>query len=879
MIGESNSSVHQKNLADDEMSLSEDEIQESTLKEGDENSFHGHILETVGEKVDEIPVELSTRFLEHFSEQLYSSPNKAFEELVSNGWDAGARSVYIRASENYPSKDSTIYVMDDGFSMTANGLKDLWKVAHSPKESVEEFKGRRLIGRFGIGKLATYVLANHLTYICKGGDGVIRGVTMDFSELEGDSKNKLMRDLNLPLREISIKEVREALMVDEAGQALFNLIEQNFPEAEGQPEALSDEFGEDVEVEIEKSGCWTIAILSNLKPQGLKIQFGHLRRILSSSLPLGSKLRIFINDDRVLPSKINKGIMKEWKLSELNDIEFIYTDSSGQEYNAIARKNQSKGCLSIEGIGDIYGEFKLFDDKITGGKSDVHGASNGFHINILGRVINTDIAFGDKDFSHSVWARFRLTIRADGLNKFMAVSRESLFQSEEIFIFRAFLRKCFNVARNHYQEFMSSAWQDTGLAIVQAWGTLPLRALTEAIRGTKNDQGRIQELFDFDSDDIERDIDEWEKHVSEGAPSIIESVNFEDVDPDQRLSKYNISRRSLIINMAHPFASAHAETDEEKRLLRNIALLDLLTDAQAIELGIDPTIYREIQDYRDNTARLIAKLDRSSGTVIAKTLIEVADYENYKALETLVHEALDYLGFAIERKANRGEPEGVAKAYPTPDADSKLQNYSFTYDAKSAKSGKVPTGNVHAAGLNRHRRDFKADYALVVAPDYQQGALVDECRSNSVTPIRAADLGRLLVMTAEYGAISLTKLKEIFGFHDPDDVSSWVDVLEQDLSEKNRLDWELFFSSINEINITLYDPIASSHVAHVCNQIVRSAGGESQFTKRDVENLVRGFQVLAPDIIQLSAGNIVMSVHPQAFEKTIRKQFLSIKGQ
>jgi hypothetical protein len=37
--------------------------------------------ETIGHESAKIPVELSTRFLEHFSEQLYSSPQKAFEEL------------------------------------------------------------------------------------------------------------------------------------------------------------------------------------------------------------------------------------------------------------------------------------------------------------------------------------------------------------------------------------------------------------------------------------------------------------------------------------------------------------------------------------------------------------------------------------------------------------------------------------------------------------------------------------------------------------------------------------------------------------------------------------------------------------------------------
>jgi hypothetical protein len=53
-------------------------------------------LEAIGDKRNTIPVELSTRFLEHFSQRLYSSPQKAFEELISNGWDAGTTCVDVR---------------------------------------------------------------------------------------------------------------------------------------------------------------------------------------------------------------------------------------------------------------------------------------------------------------------------------------------------------------------------------------------------------------------------------------------------------------------------------------------------------------------------------------------------------------------------------------------------------------------------------------------------------------------------------------------------------------------------------------------------------------------------------------------------------------
>ena len=122
-------------------------------------------------------MEISTRFLEHFSEQLYSSPQKAFEELISNGWDAGADFVDIRVAPDLSAPDATMAVLDNGASMDEQGLRDLWHIAFSPKSGQPQQHGRQVIGKFGIGKLATYVLASRLTYICKAADGIIRRVT------------------------------------------------------------------------------------------------------------------------------------------------------------------------------------------------------------------------------------------------------------------------------------------------------------------------------------------------------------------------------------------------------------------------------------------------------------------------------------------------------------------------------------------------------------------------------------------------------------------------------------------------------------------------------------------------------------------------------
>ena len=102
--------------------------------------------ETIGQQAATIPVELSTRFLEHFSEQLYSSPQKAFEELISNGWDAGADCVDVRIPTDLAAADATMTVLDNGESMDAAGLAQLWHIAFSPKKSQPIKNGRKIIG-------------------------------------------------------------------------------------------------------------------------------------------------------------------------------------------------------------------------------------------------------------------------------------------------------------------------------------------------------------------------------------------------------------------------------------------------------------------------------------------------------------------------------------------------------------------------------------------------------------------------------------------------------------------------------------------------------------------------------------------------------------
>ena len=107
-------------------------------------------LDTVGRKIDNIEVTISHRIIELFSAGLYSSPNKAFEELVCNSYDAFASKVSVFVPSDLTVEGAYICVCDNGEGLDSQELKDLWRIGESSKRNGSERDKRRLqIGQFG----------------------------------------------------------------------------------------------------------------------------------------------------------------------------------------------------------------------------------------------------------------------------------------------------------------------------------------------------------------------------------------------------------------------------------------------------------------------------------------------------------------------------------------------------------------------------------------------------------------------------------------------------------------------------------------------------------------------------------------------------------
>jgi hypothetical protein len=834
-------------------------------------------------KPTQIPVELSTRFLEHFSEQLYSSPQKAFEELISNGWDAGADRVDVWISPNLQEADATMSVVDNGVSMDLEGIKQLWRIAFSSKKNAGVQHGRRLIGKFGIGKLATYVLAKKLTYLCRASDGVIRRVTMNYGDIDKqkhEAEDHLLSELTLDVFEVSESELESALATVHGGKDILELIRSDAP-----PDPLvisDDEYGaERAEAKRPTTGTWTLAVLSDLKSTGRDLKMGILRRMLEAALPFESEMAVRLNGELLASSKIDLPTLADWTVGPELDIDSIDLDadeSAQIEASTIAvtASNSPFPHVDIPGIGRVTGRVRLFVDPISGGKSEEHGTSNGFYVNVLGRVVNqNDTSFGEKDLSHAAWARFRMAVRVDGLNEFLTTNREQFRNQRELKIFRAFLRKVFNKARGVYDSDLKAMLPDGGDVLVRSLGVLSLSPLRSVVSATLKDTAPLPGLFDEsgigDRNDKWRS---WRENTADNIRNALDEVRYETVANDSFVM-FRLSDNSIIVNKEHPFVAEYSKTKAEKELLRTVAMISLLTDVYALDVGVQPATLASIRDYRDRLMRFGALRSRKSGTYIAKLLLQTQhDSSHSKHLEMVVSDALRYLGFDVHDLAKPGQPEGIASAFATPTTAIATKEqphpplYSVSFDAKSSKYEVASTGNINLAGVVEHRKKFRADYALIVAPGYEKGAISTRCEEQRVTPMTGRALGRLLEYTVEYGAIPLTKLRELFELHDPDTVTKWVEDLESWMRDQRPLTIDIFLKALDNLKGKVPDVLPAGLLAYQCREVLKAVSVRDE----DVVAVARGLAILVPDLVGVAEDKIVVNASADRVAAAVNAQ-------
>ena len=732
------------------------------------------VFSAIGDATDNIMVHISYRIIELFSEGLYTSPNKAVEELVANSFDAGARRVHVLLSSNLHDQNATIAVFDDGEGMDQQGLKRHWLIGTSNKRRLSALpRGRQQIGKFGIGKLATYVLANRLTHISKCG-GNYYSTSMDYHTIDKrvDRGIEPKAPIELALRELTEKQAKQAVG-PWIGTAAFKAV-KTVLFGKGSPRS------------------WTLSIMSSLKPKVHDIKQGTLGWVLRTALPLRPDFGIWLNGQALESSKEGKGLLKRWVLGK--DMVGLPRPSpklvtvSPEDVN-IAESSEHRFGLDVPGLGRITGYAEAYKDLLTG-KSDEIGRSHGFFVYVYGRLLNVDdghFGISPDELRHGTFGRFRLVVHMDGLDEGLRSNREAIGEGPLLITAQDMLRAIFNAVRSTIE--MHDKGEALGAKLARMLAASPASLSRQPIvelsrsvaSGTRKSRHLIVPKYDSE-EDLEEFFVDLDRRAANEAERFVTGVDI-DFKGSSRdgMARFDTQSGILRLNGWHPFVATFHDEFTKKRLgqpLELLAMAEVLTEAHLHAIGVETSKIESFLLTRDQLLRnLTNESGRQSSLSLANALSEARNSPD--RLEKAVCDAFLSLGFDVTPLGKRGEPDGVAAAHLSADEKGSPRHYKVSLEAKSKETlgATVSAKSVGISTVAQHRDKRECEHAIVIGPAFPTsrgdtsalGGQIKADREKSrasgaaktITLITVDDLARL-VRLRPVKQVGLQKLRELF---------------------------------------------------------------------------------------------------------------------
>lgn len=708
-----------------------------------------------------IPVPISYEIIQLFSEGLYQSPQKAIEELVTNGFDAGATRVRVvlpsGADDETLAKES-LFVVDNGTGIDHQGFRDLWAVARSKKKGIDQVNGRKPIGQFGIGKLAAFVLAWRLTHISKS-NGKIRAISMNFHRVS----DRHQWDPDLPPIELKLHDLSEV----HAKDALSELEVRD-------ADAWKLLFGQNA------SDSWTVAVLSDFKNLFEKLSTKRLSWVLRTGLPLVSNFEIYVDGDKLSSSKL--------------DLEPFFTSEIGGGSDTVAAKlglSADDDSIEIPGIeGKISGSAKLYRAPLSRGKAEATGRSHGFFVKVRNRIINLDDElFGLSPLSHGVWARFSMEIEADGLHDHLLSSREGVKDSPAVRTLRNYMHEKFNVCRSRWISEEESEIKKISLSAIRGdrAGKQVSGPMLEAVARVLERPGQgayyIDTPHDLDHGAREQFYEDFSRDVTDRPFVSTAGVELGDHSP---MARYSARGRDLNWNLDHPLISYVKSQSRNDDPVELVAASEVLIESMLLSEGISPEVVDYVLRQRDRAIRVLVG---EKPPVAARVLSELdIAPEDKDALEHAVGRAFQVLGFGYTAKGgNRGGADGVLAARLGVQSDG-LADFKIVYDSKATDSVSVSVGKVDFSALADFARDESAQYGFFVAKRFdgqsddlaainRRKDLINELSGGTFKFIllTVEQLKRLISLHLRYG-LTIATVRDMFdNCGSTNEVDSWID--------------------------------------------------------------------------------------------------------
>ena len=484
-----------------------------------------------------------------------------------------------------------ICVYDDGVGMDIDGLADLWSVGSSNKRTdlIAALRKRRQIGKFGIGKLATYALANRITYLTSSGNDEILAHSLSFDAFKADPAGP-ERPVQLEVRSISRQEALDIPLIVEAITAAgLNPLEA-----------------------LDPGQSWTLAVLEELKQRAVTLQPGRLRWVLRTAMPLSSGFKVYLNREHISSSKLDYRVVVDFPIVELSSTRMAaLNERTGQQWRIETRPapthldsgTSAQKALVCELFDEgIFGRAIVTEKSLYGGKSEDLTRSHGFFVRVLGRLVNEeDPLFGLHPQAHIIFNRLHVEIDADDLDGDLTAPREGVGLSERRTVMADVLLEILREARGRYQKWNEEQVRPQENKREEDRNYVDPRNVEHPIadallgqdwdadEGNDADEGWFY-LRIPDVDEIDNVIN---KLYSFGSRQPYR-YEIDDLGRSGRLVQFVPGERRFILNGSHDLVIAFQDDPRAKDLLYDVVTAEALLEVYLREAGMPAHIVGEI---------------------------------------------------------------------------------------------------------------------------------------------------------------------------------------------------------------------------------------------------------------------------------------------
>ncbi len=655
-------------------------------------------------------MEIDYTIIEHFSKHLYGSPYKAVEELVSNSFDAMARQTFVYVPGRHVA--DSVVVWDDGEAMDLPALQALWWIARSPKQVTAErmastarggvygdTRPRPMIGKFGIGKLASYKVGHQMAHLSKLG-GRFLLVAVDYRMV---LDRAIGEKYSTPIRELTEDEARE-------------WAEAHFQEPGAAFEALWER------------DSWTLAVIEELKD--IELTKGRLSWIVGNCLPMRPDFRVYVNDEEVAP-KIAGQVVTEWALETPQirsalDSDWRAAVGAGSVHGELSAGASVDGVweITFPELGAVSASMRIFRESVLAREQE-EGRSYGFFIMVRERLVNpNDTSLPARDPSYGTFYRSQFVIRANGLDQDLLADRERLAgdtpRTKEL---RVLQEALYHAARVEVDRGDAVAAMDLTSERFLPTGSRelfrdPMTALLTRERG-----GALPATFDLASPRVER-------------ATLAADGPLADLEPEGR---------GFRVNLAHPFFRAvkgrlggGQKAREALRALDLVAVGERLLEGYLYDIGLPEEQVQRVVRWRDQLFRVMAaRYEAGAGGIVEEvrdtSATGHADFE--KALAKLFRN----MGFEATRVGTSGRHDVLVVA-PTGETATR-----FTLEGKGSQYA-IGNDEADVDAAAAHRTAVGAGHAVIVAREFvgfQKGEnpqILKQCREVRDVSIATVDL-------------------------------------------------------------------------------------------------------------------------------------------